>query len=413
MGTLPTLLVANEDSWDDEVHHTQMIVGVPRERGAHELRVAIDPKSVLVLQKLGLEVLVEENAGLLAGFSDDDYRAAGADIVSETGDFLERSQLILGVWPIPMLLEHSRSLRAGQVAIGFLDPLNEPKECAQLAESGLSLIGMELIPRITRAQGMDALSSMATIAGYKAVLIAAVQSPRLFPMLMTAAGTIAPARVFVIGAGVAGLQAIATAKRLGAIVEAYDVRPTAREQVESVGGKFVQLDLDADGTEDAQGYAKQLGEEFYRRQRELMAEVVARSNIVITTAAIPGKQAPLLVTTEMLETMPAGSVIIDLAAARGGNCEASVADETVVVDEVTVMGPTNLPATVPQHASEMYARNLTNLVGLAVKKDVEGFDFSDEVIAESLVTHQGDVVHPVVRSLLGMGELAATSGGES
>jgi NAD(P) transhydrogenase subunit alpha len=259
---------------------------------------------------------------------------------------------------------------------------------------------MELIPRITRAQSMDALSSMATVAGYKAVLVAAARLPRMFPMLMTAAGTVTPARVFVVGAGVAGLQAIATARRLGANVDAYDVRPAVKEQVESLGASFVELPLETGGSEDAGGYAKAQDEAFYERQRAMMSQVVAASNIVITTALIPGKAAPLLVTTEMIAGMAPGSVVVDLAAERGGNCEPTQADQEVETDGVTIIGPTNLPATVPYHASQMYSNNITTLLLHLVKEGEFVLDLDDEITQGTLVSRDGHVVHPRVREAL-------------
>jgi NAD(P) transhydrogenase subunit alpha len=291
-------------------------------------------------------------------------------------------------------------MREGQTIVGFSDPLGAPEAAKQLAERKVTALSMELIPRISRAQSMDALSSMATVAGYKAVLIAATEQRRMFPMLMTAAGTVSPARVFVIGAGVAGLQACATAKRLGAVVQAYDVRPAVKEQVQSVGAKFVEIDLGASDAEDKGGYAKQLGEEFYAKQRAKMAEVAKDSDVVITTAAIPGKRSPLLITEDAVKGMAAGSVIIDLAAERGGNCELARADERVEAHGVTILGPTNLPSTVPYHASQMYSKNVVNLLGLMVKDGKLNTETEDEVVVGTLVSRGGAVVHPRVVELL-------------
>jgi NAD(P) transhydrogenase subunit alpha len=288
------------------------------------------------------------------------------------------------------------------VLIGFLEPLTEPQLMSDLAEHGVVAFSMELMPRITRAQSMDALSAMANIAGYKAVLLAATTMPRMFPMLMTAAGTVTPARVFVIGAGVAGLQAIATAKRLGAKVEAYDVRPVVKDQVQSVGGSFVELDLDTGSSEEKGGYARAMDEDFYRRQREEMAKVVARNDVVITTAAIPGKQSPLLVTGDAVKGMNPGSVIIDLAAERGGNCELSQADQTVVEYGVTILGPTNLAATVPYHASQMYSRNITSFLRNMVQDGALQFDMENEITSSTMVTRDGEVVNSRIRDLLGV-----------
>src|SRR5262249_31649424 len=289
--------------------------------------------------------------------------------------------------------------RSGQTVVAFLDPLNDPSLSEALAGRGVTAFSMELMPRITRAQSMDALSSMATIAGYKAVLLAAGTLPRMFPMLTTAAGTITAARVFVVGAGVAGLQAISTARRLGAPVEAYDVRPAAKEQVQSVGAKFVELPLEAADTEDKGGYAKAQDESFYRRQREMMTKVVATSDVVITTAAIPGKRSPVLVTADMVAAMAPGSVIVDLAAERGGNCELTKADETVVAHGVTIFGPTNLPSTVPYHASQMYAKNVTTFVTHLIKDKQLVVALDDEITRETLVSRDGHVVNERLKQL--------------
>ena len=292
-------------------------------------------------------------------------------------------------------------MRSGQALVGFLDPLSAADAAQRAAARGITAFAMELIPRITRAQGMDALSSMATIAGYKAVLVAAGALPRMFPMLMTAAGTIAPARVLVIGAGVAGLQAIASSRRLGAVVEAYDVRPAVKEQVLSLGAKFVEMPLETGQAEGKGGYAKEMGEEFYRRQRELMAAVVGRSDVVISTAAVPGKKAPILVTRDMVRAMPPGSVIVDLAAERGGNCEVTRPDETVVEHGVTVLGPTNLPSTVPYHASQLYSRNVVTLLLHLVKNGRMDLNLEDEITRDTLLCRNGEIASPAVRAALG------------
>jgi NAD(P) transhydrogenase subunit alpha len=293
-------------------------------------------------------------------------------------------------------------MRSGQVLIGFGEPLTSGPAYAELATRGVSSFAMELIPRITRAQSMDALSSMATIAGYKAVIMAADALPRMFPMLMTAAGTITPARVFVLGAGVAGLQAISTARRLGAVVQAYDVRAAVREQIESLGAKFVAVELEAAQAEDKGGYAKELGEEFYRKQRELLTGVLREQDVVITTAAVPGKKAPVLITRDMVRGMIPGSVIVDVAAERGGNCDLTQPGRNVVEGGVTIMGPLNLPTSIPFHASQMYARNVATLVRHLVNKDGGiNIDQQDEITRETLVTHGGEVVNARVRELLG------------
>ncbi len=371
-----------------------MRVGIPCETWPGETRVAVIPAAVPGLIKAGLAVAVEPGAGSAAGFTDDAYAAQGAALVSRT-DLFRTSDIVLQVRAVPA--EPSR-LHAGQVVIGFADPLGAPEAVRALAPAGISLFSMELMPRITRAQSMDALSSMATVAGYKAVLLAANALPRMFPMLMTAAGTVSPARVFVVGAGVAGLQAISTARRLGAKVEAYDVRPAVKEQVQSLGAKFVELPLDAADSEDKGGYAKAQDEAFYRRQREMMLKVVAAHDVVITTALIPGKPAPILLTAEMVEAMPPGSVVVDLAAERGGNCELTRPDETVVHRAVTILGPSNPPALVPYHASQMYSKNITTFLLHLLGKDGASqpalpINPDDEITRETLLTRGGAVVH--------------------
>jgi NAD(P) transhydrogenase subunit alpha len=294
------------------------------------------------------------------------------------------------------------ALKEGQIVIGLIDALTNADAVKSLASSKVKSFALELVPRITRAQAMDVLSSQANIAGYKAALIAADSMPRIFPMMMTAAGTITPARVLVIGAGVAGLQAIATCNRLGAIVSAYDIRPAVKEQVQSLGAKFIELELDTGEAEDKGGYAKAMDEEFYRKQRELMAKVVAENDAVISTAAIPGKKAPILITEEMVTGMKPGSVIVDLAAESGGNCEATVAGETVDKNGVKIIGPVNVPSTVPYHASQMYAKNISNLLLLMVKDEELNIDLEDEILKDSLVTDGGSVVNDRVKESLGL-----------
>ena len=381
-----------------------MRVGIPKESGVGETRVAVIPAGVGALAKAGLQVAVETNAGLAAGFTDAAYAAQGAAIVSRA-ETLGTSDILLQVRSVPP----ANGLKPGQVVIGFADPLGSPQAIRDVAATGATLLSMELMPRITRAQSMDALSSMATIAGYKGVLLAANYLPRMFPMLMTAAGTVAPARVFIVGAGVAGLQAISSARRLGAKVEAYDVRPAVKEQVQSLGARFVELPLEAGDSEDKGGYAKAQDESFYRRQREMMIKVVAASDVVITTALIPGKRAPILVTTEMVEAMQPGSVVVDLAAERGGNCELTRPDEVVEHKGVHVIGPSNPPALVPYHASQMYSKNITTfLMHLLGKEGAKQPAFSDsmlnpddEITRETLLTRGGSVVHARVKELLG------------
>ena len=381
-----------------------MIVGIPRETFHGERRVAIVPASVTALAKAGLDVVVEAAAGESAGFPDAAYVEKGARLVSDRASVFAEAGIVLQVRMAGAAGEVGDAdlslVREGQVVVGLSEPLIGAPSAKALAERGVTAFSMELIPRITRAQSMDALSSMATVAGYKAVLVAAARLPRMFPMLMTAAGTVTPARVFVVGAGVAGLQAIATARRLGANVDAYDVRPAVKEQVESLGASFVELPLETGGSEDAGGYAKAQDDAFYERQRAMMSQVVAASNIVITTALIPGKAAPLLVTTEMISGMAPGSVVVDLAAERGGNCEPTQADQEVETDGVTIIGPTNLPATVPYHASQMYSNNITTLLLHLVKEGELVLDLDDEITQGTLVSRDGQVVHPRVREAL-------------
>jgi NAD(P) transhydrogenase subunit alpha len=371
-----------------------MRVGIPKETSPGETRVALIPAAVPPLVKSGLEVALESGAGTAAGFPDETYRSQGAAIVSRA-ELFRTSDIVLQVRATPA---EASLLRNGQTVIGFADPLGNPQAIRQLAPTGINLFSMELMPRITRAQSMDALSSMATIAGYKGVLLAATTLPRMFPMLMTAAGTISPARVFIMGAGVAGLQAISTARRLGAKVEAYDVRPAVKEQVQSLGARFVELPLEAGDAEDKGGYAKAQDESFYKRQREMMMKVVAASDVVITTALIPGKRAPILVTTEMVEAMAPGSVVVDLAAERGGNCELTKPDQIVVHHGVTILGPSNPPALVPYHASQMYSKNITTFLAHLLGKNGAAqpslpINTDDEITKETLLTRGGTVVH--------------------
>ena len=384
-----------------------MRVGVPRETWPHEHRVSLIPAGATTLKKAGLEVVVEQDAGAEAGFPSSAYAAAGATLASRAEVFAT-SDILLQVRSTP---PESSGLRRGQAIIGFADPLGSPEEIRALATAGVTAFSMELMPRITRAQSMDALSSMATIAGYKGVLMAADHLPRMFPMLMTAAGTVTAARVFIVGAGVAGLQAIATSRRLGAKVEAYDVRPAVKEQVQSLGARFVEMALETTDSEDKGGYAKAQDESFYRRQREMMLKVVAGSDVVITTALIPGKRAPILVTEEMVNGMAPGSVVVDLAAERGGNCELTRPDEIVVHHGVRVIGPSNPAALVPYHASQMYSKNITtflaHLLGKeGAKKASLELDTADEITRETLLTRDGDVVHARVRDLLAAGARA-------
>jgi NAD(P) transhydrogenase subunit alpha len=388
-----------------------MIVAVAKETFPGENRVALVPSAVGALVKAGLEVLIESGSGSSAGFPDPRYVDKGAKIVASRDEVFAADVVLqvraAGANPQKAADDQGR-LRPGQVVIGMSDPLGEPKTAEQFAAGGGMLFALELLPRITRAQSMDVLSSMATVAGYRAVLLAAEALPKMFPMMMTAAGTVSPARVFIVGAGVAGLQAIATAKRLGGRVTAYDVRPAVREQCESLGAKFLELELDTAAAEDKGGYAQQMDEDFYRRQREMMLQVVAEQDVVITTAAVPGKKAPILITAEMVAGMAPGSVIVDLAAERGGNCELTRPGETVVKDAVTILGPANLPSEVPYHASQMYAKNITTfLLHLIEEGRLKELDLEDEIVSDTLITRDGKVVHPRVCELLGIEAPAA------
>ncbi len=389
---------------------TVRILGVPRETRDDERRVALSPAVLPVLAKVNLAVVVEAGAGAAAGFVDQAYLDRGAEIATRDEVF-ERAELIAQVRTFGANQEAGRadlaSVRPGQVVVGLASPLDAPRAARELAARGVTSFALELMPRITRAQSMDVLSSQATVTGYKAVLVAAGRLPKLFPMMTTAAGTLTPSRILVIGAGVAGLQAIATARRLGAVVEAYDVRPAAREEVESLGARFVELPLQPGDAEDASGYAKALGEAFYRRQQELLGEVVAKCDAVICTALIPGVAAPVLVTAAAVHAMARGSVVVDLAAEKGGNCELTVADETIVTDGgVTVMGPTNLAATVPLHASQMFAKNVSAFVLHLVRDGELVVEPDDRIAMDTLVCRDGEVVHPKVLALLQEGRAA-------
>jgi NAD(P) transhydrogenase subunit alpha len=383
-----------------------MIVGVSAEPDPRERRVALVPATVPRITKAGLEILVERGAGERAGFPDAAYEEKGARLAADRPQLFSSADLLVQV--------HGRGInphaghpdlqlmRSGQVLLGLLNPLGAPEVARELAQRGVTAFALELLPRISRAQPMDALSSMATVAGYKAVLLAAGALNKMYPLMMTAAGTVTPARVFVVGAGVAGLQAIATSHRLGAVVQAYDVRPAVKEQVESLGVKFLELELETEGAEASSGYAQAMNDAFYRRQRELMTKVVAESDVVITTAAIPGKKAPVLITEVMVQGMHPGSVIVDLAAESGGNCELTRPGETVEAHGVTIMGPVNLPSTVPYHASQMYARNVTAFLQNLIKDGDLHVNLDDPIIRDTLLTHQGEMVNPNVRELLGL-----------
>jgi H+-translocating NAD(P) transhydrogenase subunit alpha len=367
-----------------------MRIGVPSEHGQIERRVALTPDAVARLLPLGVEVLAQAGAGVAAALPDGDYTEAGARIVPDGEALLAEADLVVMV--TRPRVEDVPSFRSGTAVVGMLQPLVNRELVDALAAAGVTSFSLDAIPRITRSQSMDALSSQATVSGYKAVLMSAELLPKFFPMLMTAAGTVAPAKVFVLGAGVAGLQALATARRLGAVVSAFDTRPVVREQVESLGASFVELQLDVEEGEDARGYARELSEAQYAQQQELVARTVADSDVVITTALIPGRPAPRLITAASVADMRPGSVIVDLAAEAGGNCELTVPGEVVVREGVTIVGTLNLPSTMPLHASQMYARNITNLLGLIIADGELKLDFEDEIVADACITHEGRIV---------------------
>jgi H+-translocating NAD(P) transhydrogenase subunit alpha len=383
-----------------------MIVGVPRETYPGERRVALVPAVIPSLTKAGIQVVVEARAGAEAGYPDADYSARGAQVLTARGDVFQAADIIVQVLCYGSNDKTGQEdlglMRPDQVLVGFLRPMGSIKTIRDIANLGVTSFSVELMPRTTRAQSMDALSSMATVCGYKAVILAADTLPRLFPMLTTAAGTITPARVLVIGAGVAGLQAIATARRLGAVTSAYDLRPAAKEQVQSLGGRFVELPVEAKDAEDARGYARAQDEAFYERQRELLGRVVAETDVVITAAVIPGKKSPILVTREMVASMAPGSVIVDLASERGGNCELTRGGERVVEHGVTIIGSFNLASTVPYHASQLYARNLSAFLLHLVKDGQVQLNMSDEIFRDTLVTQGGEVVNARVRDFFAL-----------
>ena len=392
-----------------------IVAGVVTESAPGERRVAVVPSALTVLAKTGAQILLEAGAGAASGFPDSEYSEKGVKIANSRAEVFAQADVILQVRSLGANPETGSSdlglMRPGQLVIGFGEPLTAGDAARALAERKASFLSMELMPRITRAQSMDALSSMATICGYKAVLLAADTLPRMCPMLTTAAGTITPARVLIIGAGVAGLQAIATARRLGAVASAYDMRPASKEQVQSLGGRFVELAVEAKDAQDASGYAKAQDESFYQKQRELLAKTVAESNVVITAAVIPGKRSPILVTKDMVERMAPGSVIVDLAAERGGNCELTKPDETIVVHGVTIIGMFNLAETVPYHASQMYARNISAFLLNLTKDGKVQLNLKDEIIRETLVTHEGQIVNARVREFFSLPALQSTPAG--
>lgn len=381
-------------------------IAVPKETHAGERRVALFPQVVQDLVKDGREVLLERGAGVEAGFPDAEFEARGAKVVDDRAALFDSADIVLQVRALGANPDGGSAdlarMRKGQVLIASCAPLDRPEPMRDAASRGVTVFALELVPRTTRAQSMDVLSSMATLAGYKAVLLGASSLPRILPMMMTAAGTLTAARCFVLGAGVAGLQAMATAKRLGAVVEGYDIRPVVKDQVQSVGARFVELPLDTAGAEGAGGYAKEQGEDFLRRQRELLTGVIAKSDLVITTAAIPGRPSPELVTEDMVKAMQPGSVLVDLAAERGGNCRLTRAGDTIVVHGVTIMGPLDLPSTVPADAARMLGRNALSFLRNAYKKKAEALDLADDIVQGTLAVHDGEIVHPRVRELLGL-----------
>ena len=390
-----------------------MIVGVPRESFPGERRVAMVPAVVPSLTKAGLEVVIEAGAGTQAGYLDADYAAKGAKILPTRAEVFAAADIIIQVLSYGSNDKTGKAdvplYRPSQALVGFLRPLGSLETIQEIASKGVTAFSVELMPRTTRAQSMDALSSMATISGYKAVIVAADTLPRLFPMMTTAAGTITPARVFIIGCGVAGLQAIATARRLGAVVSAYDLRPAVKEQVQSLGGRFVELPIEAKDAQDARGYATAQGEDFYKKQRELLGKVVAESDVVITAAVIPGKKSPILVTKEMVTSMAPGSVIVDLAAERGGNCELTREGEQIVEHGVTIMGSINLASTVPYHASQMYAKNVATFLLHLIKDGKLQLNPDDEIVRDTLLTRGGEIVNARLREIYKLPVLAAKS----
>ena len=383
-----------------------MIVGVLRETYPGEHRVALVPAVLPSLKKGGMDVMVESKAGDQAGYPDSAYVEKGATIASSRAQVFEKADCVVQVRLLGANLTEGQAdltgFRKGQMLVGMAEALTAPQSVQDLASREVVAFALELMPRITRAQSMDILSSMGTVAGYKAVLIAASSLPKMFPMLMTAAGTVTPAKVLIIGAGVAGLQAISVAKRLGAAVEAYDIRPAVKEQILSLGAKFVELPLETGAAEDKGGYAKAQDETFYKKQRELLGKVIATSDVVISTAAVPGKKAPILITADMVGAMAPGSVIVDLAAERGGNCELTKPGHTIVMHGVTIHGPENLSSTVPFHASQMYAKNVATFLLHLVKKGEIQIDMNDEITKETMLTRNGEVVQPRIREVLGL-----------
>jgi NAD(P) transhydrogenase subunit alpha len=387
-----------------------VIIGVAKESYPGERRVALVPSVLPMLTKVGFEIHIQAGAGIEAGYADALYSEKGGKIVADRAAVFGAADIVAQVLCYGANDVNGQQdvalYRRNQILVGFLRPFGELEVLQQIAQAGVMSFSVELMPRTTRAQSMDALSSMATVAGYKAVLVAADTHPRIFPMLTTAAGTVTPARVFVIGCGVAGLQAIATARRLGAVISAYDLRPAAKEQVQSLGGRFVELPIEAKDAQDARGYATAQDEDFYRRQRELLGKVVQESDVVITTAVIPGKKAPVLVTEEMVKGMALGSIVIDMAAERGGNCDITEVGKTVVKHGVTIMGPVNLASSVPYHASMMFARNITAFLTHLIKDQKVNLNLEDDIVRDTLLTNGGEIAQPRVREFLKLPALA-------
>jgi NAD(P) transhydrogenase subunit alpha len=380
-----------------------MKIGIVKETFPGERRVAIVPQNVADLKKLGLDVVIESGAGSGAFISDNDYKKAGAEVVSKREEILKNVDIVCyvrGPGADKNNLNDLNVTKKGATIVGMMDPLSNPDIIQKVAKSGVTAFALEMMPRVTRAQSMDVLSSMATIAGYRAVIVAADIFSRIFPMLMTAAGTLLPAKVFIIGAGVAGLQAITVAKRLGASVEAYDVRPEVKEQVQSCGAKFIEFGLETKEASEKSGYAKAMSEEFYKKQREMMLKVIESSDIVITTAAVPGKKAPVLVTKEMVERMRPGSVVIDLAAEGGGNCELTSPGEITDHKGVKIVGLVNAPSNIPAHASQMYSNNIKNFLKIIVKDGQLNIDTADEIVKGTLVTQNSEIVNDMVKKVL-------------
>ncbi|HJQ12118.1 MAG TPA: Re/Si-specific NAD(P)(+) transhydrogenase subunit alpha [Gemmatimonadaceae bacterium] len=391
-----------------------MLIGVPREIAPGERRVALVPEVVPQLARAGHRVIIEHDAGLRAGFTDEAYREAGAEIVDSSGEVYSQAQLLVKVQRPGRDAGSGEAeldmLRDGTVLIGLLQPSSDPALFQQLAERNITALTMELVPRTTRAQMMDALSSQSTVAGYKAVLLAANALQKFFPMLMTAAGTVRPARVLVIGAGVAGLQAIATARRIGAVVEAFDTRPVVKEQVQSLGATFIELDMHVEDAQDQGGYAKELSARHIQREKELIHERALQADVIITTALIPGRPAPLLVTAETVRAMRPGSVIVDLAGEQGGNCELTVPGDSVVRHDVTVIAPLHISSDLAFHASQMYAKNVAALVALLAPKGELNLNFGDDIIDAVTIVAGREVRHGPTRQRLGMGPLTPTAG---